>query len=156
MLCLSNGHLSTHMHTVWCECLRRLQQSDRQVYSLRHSRVIKAVQTSGSQSYYTKTILNNSQNCTYPNFQSCPPLPPCFFLLLCLCLSGTRRMSFFLYKSPPSAYVSEWPSCHTAHWGILKMKVCIHITTSVSALFHAQHSAPHCLVLSITIYLLPE
>lgn len=38
-------------------------------------------------------------------------------------------------------------SGHTSHRGILKMKGCIHITTSVSALFHACH----CSALSATL-----
>lgn len=117
------------------------------VHSCRYNSVIKAIQASGSQWYYTKTFLNNTRSCTYPNFQSCPPLSPWFFLCLRLCLLCRCRISFFLYESPPSAYVSEWPSCHISYWGILKMKGCIHITTSVSALFHACH----CSALSATL-----
>lgn len=82
-----------------------------------------------------------------PQFPVLSTLFSCFFPRLCLRLLCTCSISFFLYKSPPSAYMSVWPSCHTSHRGILKMKGCIHITTSVSALFHACH----CSALSATL-----
>lgn len=55
--------------------------------------------------------------------------------------------SHFSFTSHLHLLMCQWPWCHTSHRGILKMKGCIHITTSVSALFHACH----CSALSATL-----
>lgn len=75
----SNGHLSMHRYIVWYYRLSRLQWSDSQVLSCRDNNLIKAVQTSGSQCCNTKTFLNNSHYCTYPQF---PVLSTLFSLFL--------------------------------------------------------------------------
>lgn len=160
MICLrNNGNLSMHIFILWYYCLSSPQWSDSQVHSCRHNNLIKAVQTSGSQCCYTKTFLNNSHYCTYPNFQSCPPFSPVsspgsafvFYVLAASHFSFTSHLHLLICQCGPRAthHIEEFSRWRAVFTSLLLSQHCFMLVT-------AQHSAPHCLVLSITIYLLLE
>lgn len=64
------------------------------------------------------------------------------FSFFFFCTSAT---SLFLSKSPPSAYVSVWPSCHTAGWGIQEPSPPLLSTTACLSLLSAlRHTGLFC------------
>lgn len=140
-------------------CLSRLQWSDSQVHSYRHNNLIKAIQTSGSQCYYTKTFLNNSHYCTYPMSSpvhpfvlvSSPGSAFVFYVLAESHFSFTSHLHLLMCQSGPGAthHIEEFSRWRAVFTSLLLSQHCFMLVT-------AQHSAPHCLVLSITIYLLLE